>query len=207
MEIFPMFAVGLGIQKSPEGLPFAREMFLENKESFNSNESGHSTTLLGYKRNTIASTTHKDTTNLSYIKKLIYTNAFNYFAGCGYDTTKYDLEVGNLWLNEMKTASKHKPHSHYGYQISGCFYVDMPKNTGSILFTTNDRNMPYNGVDSKTYTIFNSKTWQMNPEEGDMYFWRSDILHEVLDAQFEGVRRSIAFDINVLDRLGGVLNE
>jgi len=199
MEIFPMFAVGLGVQKSPEGLPFAREMFTENKEIIKPllDEHGHSTTLIGHKRSSVV---HKNTTNLFYIKGLIYTNAFNYFAGCGYDTTKYDLKIGNLWLNEMKTNSKHKGHSHYGYQISGCFYVDMPKNTGSILFTANDRNMPFIGVDNETYTIFNSKTWRMTPEEGDMYFWRSDILHEVLDAQFDGVRRSIAFDINVVEK-------
>jgi uncharacterized protein (TIGR02466 family) len=202
MDIFPIFAIGLGIQKSPEGLPFARKMFTENKKMLKSvsNVPGHLTTLSGYKRNTII-VTHKDTTNLRNIKRLIYTHALNFFAGCGYDTTKYDLEVVNIWLNEMRNICEHKAHNHYGYQISGCFYVDMPKNTGDILFINNDKNVAYGMVDSKTYTVYNSMTWRMTPEEGDMYFWRSDVLHQVLSSEFSGVRRSIAFDINVLDKV------
>jgi uncharacterized protein (TIGR02466 family) len=202
MDIFPIFAIGLGIQKAPEGLPFARKMFAENKKMLKavSNVPGHLTTLGGYKRNTTI-VNHKDTTNLKNIKKLIYTHALNFFAGCGYDTTKYDLEVVNLWLNEMRNTCEHKAHSHYGYQISGCFYVDMPKNTGDILFTNNDKNVAYGMIDSKTYTVYNSMTWRMTPEEGDMYFWRSDVLHQVLSSEFNGVRRSIAFDINVLDKV------
>ena len=197
-----MFAIGLGVQNSPEGLPFARKMFTENKKMLKSvsNTPGHLTTLGGYKRNTTI-VTHKDTTNLRNIKKLIYTNAFNFFAGCGYDTTKYDLEVVNLWLNEMRSGCEHKRHIHYGYQISGCYYVDVPKDAGDILFTNNDVNIAFGMVDSKTYTMFNSATWRMTPEEGDMYFWRSDLPHQVLNNKFNGIRRSIAFDINVLDKV------
>ena len=205
MDIFPISAIGLGVQKAPEGLPFARKMFIENEKMLKAvpNTPGHLTTLSGYKRNTTI-VTHKDTTNFRNIKKLIYTHAFNFFAGCGYDTTKYDLEVVNLWLNEMrdiKNICEHDIHSHYGYQISGCFYVDMPKNTGGILFINNDINVAYSAIDIKTYTIYNSRTWCINPEEGDMYFWRSDVAHQVLSSEFSGVRRSIAFDINVLDKV------
>jgi hypothetical protein len=36
------------------------------------------------------------------------------------------------------------------------------------------------------------------PKEGEVFFWKSDLEHEVPPTDFKGVRRSIAFDIIVL---------
>jgi uncharacterized protein (TIGR02466 family) len=100
----------------------------------------------------------------------------------------------------MKSETEHPRHVHYGFQISGCFYVDVPKNSGGIMFSNPESLMPFGSSRVQTYTMFNSATWRMNPEEGDMYFWRSDLRHQVLSESFIGVRRSIAFDISVIDR-------
>jgi len=202
MEMFPIFAIGLGVENSPEGLPFARKMFEENKKLFNpvTNVPEHTTTLIGYKRkNSVAE--HKNTLNLQNIKKLIHENALNFFVGCGYDITNYDLEIANLWLNEMQQSdAENIRHIHYGHQISGCYYVDMPKNTGGIVFTNNDLNIAFGSTNVATYTIFNSKTWQINPREGDMFFWKSDLPHQVSNGKYDGVRRTIAFDLNVIEK-------
>jgi hypothetical protein len=37
----------------------------------------------------------------------------------------------------MEKHSAHKPHYHYGANISGCFYVDIPDNTSKIVFSHN----------------------------------------------------------------------
>lgn len=202
MNLIPMFAVGLGIEKVPDGLPFARKIFVENKNLLHEvlGSPNHFTTLMGYKRNTVI-TNHKNTENLEKLKYLFYTNAYKFFCACGYDIDKYDLEVVNLWLNEMKAGGKANRHIHYGYQISGCYYVDMPKGSENIMFFNGYDNPAFGTVDSKAYTMFNSGSWHMNPEEGDMYFWRSDIEHQVVNNKFEGIRRTIAFDINVIDRI------
>ena len=190
------------MEKSSEGLVFARKLFTENKDILKAHpsEPNHLTTLFGYKKNTVI-VKHKETSNLKGFKELVYKNALNFFASCGYDTIENDIEVTNLWLNEMKPGGNHKRHLHYGYQISGCFYVDLPKNAGNIMFTNHENNKPLGGTSVKEYTVYNSTTWRISPEEGDMYFWRSDLEHQVLDEKFDGVRRSIAFDISVIDRL------
>jgi hypothetical protein len=202
MDIFPIFSVGLGLEKAPEGVSFAKELFKENKDILKgrSSEPNHLTTLFGYKRNTVI-VNHKETDNLKKFKELVYRNAFKFFSQCGYDTIENDIEVTNLWLNEMKPGGNHKKHSHYGYQISGCFYVDVPKNAGDIVFTSHEDNKPLGATSVREYTVYNSTTWRISPEAGDMYFWRSDLEHQVLDGKFAGVRRSIAFDISVIDRL------
>jgi uncharacterized protein (TIGR02466 family) len=202
MNIFPIFAVGLGETKVPEGLAPARKLFVENKKLLIPVEknTGHTTTLTGYRRNNYAAA-HKDTVSLRTVIELVRTHAIDFYTGCGYDFTNVDLEVSNIWLNEMKAKSVHQPHFHYGFQISGCFYVDVPNNSNNILFLNVDKHAPFNGSVSKTYTVFNSATWRMNPEEGDMYFWRSDLFHEVPTLDFVGVRRSIAFDISLIDKL------
>jgi uncharacterized protein (TIGR02466 family) len=202
MNIFPIFATGLGVEKAPEGLPFARKVFAENKNlikplPYNPN---YATTLRGYKRNDIK-IDHKNTSNLEKLKKTIYEHALKFFAGCGYDDDANDLEVVNIWLNEIKSKAPSTLHVHYGYQISGCFYVDVPKDASSIMFTNANINMPFGNVSCKAYTIFNSASWEINPQEGDMYFWRSDLGHYVTEGNFTGVRRSIAFDINVIAKL------
>jgi uncharacterized protein (TIGR02466 family) len=202
MNIFPIFATGLGVEKAPEGLPFARKVFAENKNLIKPlpYSPNYATTLRGYKRNNIK-IDHKNTSNLEKLKKTIYEHAFKFFVGCGYDGDANDLEVVNIWLNEIKSGAPSTLHAHYGYQISGCFYVDVPKDASGIMFTNTNINLPFGDVSCKAYTIFNSASWEINPQEGDMYFWRSDLGHYVAEGNFTGIRRSIAFDINVIAKL------
>lgn len=204
MNIFPIFATGLGLAKVPEELPFARKLFTENKNIIKAlpYSPNYATTLRGYKRNNIE-IDHKNTSNLEKVKQIIYEHALKFFISCGYNDDENDLEVVNIWLNEIKAGPASTQHVHYGYQISGCFYVDVPKNASSIMFIDDGINLPFGAVSSKTYTVFNSTSWQINPEEGDIYFWRSDLVHYVAGGDFSGVRRSIAFDINVIDKLKG----
>lgn len=201
MNTFPIFAIALGAEKVLEGLAPARKMFVENKKLLKSlpNKEGHATTLVGYNRNNFLAR-HKNTASLKAVKSLIYKHGLKFFEDCGYDTIKNDIEVSNIWLNEMKSATEHPRHLHYGFQISGCFYVDVPENSGGIMFSNPESLMPFGSSSVKTYTVFNSVTWRMNPEEGDMYFWRSDLRHQVLSESFIGIRRSIAFDISVIDK-------
>jgi len=201
MSTFPIFAIALGVEKVSEGLAPARKLFVENKKLLKSlpDNDGHATTLVGYNRNNFF-VEHKNTVNLKAVKNLIYKHGLKFFEDCGYDVVKNDIAVSNIWLNEMKSKAEHPRHLHYGFQISGCFYVDVPKNSGDIMFSNADTLMPFGSASVQTYTVFNSTTWRMTPEEGDMYFWRSDLRHQVLGESFIGVRRSIAFDISVIDR-------
>lgn len=138
-----------------------------------------------------------DSPELEAFKANIELNAISFFAFCGYDVENYDFKVANIWANEMTSNSFHAGHNHTGYVISGCFYVDVPEGCGGIVFTG-----PLSRIDKvprgvKNYTVFNSTTWGITPEQGTMYMWESFLIHEVPQAIFDGTRRSIAFDVTI----------
>jgi uncharacterized protein (TIGR02466 family) len=197
MKLEPMFVVDIGTDKDVESLDTARKIFKENKNLFSSTteRQNFSTTLNTYYSEKANIPNYKNSADIKKLKKSIKQKSNSYLELCGYDTDKFCLKVINIWLNEMHSASKHDPHSHYGPNISGCYYVDIPKNCGPIIFTTPLQINTCAAAAIKDYTFFNSCAWRFFPEEGDMYFWKSNLIHEVPFSKFEGIRRSIAFDV------------
>ena len=198
MEIKPIFSIGIGIQECPEAVVFGKNLFEENKELFRDTKTNNfSTTLKSYWHPKNAPE-YKDSESLYKIKELILKNVISYFEGCGYNPKNYEFMLNSFWLNEMGPGSFHKSHMHYGYQVSGCFYVDVPVNSGPIEFTSPFGNAPLGGFGVKEHTPYTSDTWVLVPKPGDIFIWRSDLFHGVPRTNFEGVRRSIAFDVRAL---------
>lgn len=197
MKIEPVFAVGIGHTKDVGSLSIARKIFAENKDALipSKTTKNFRTSLEKYYPEKAAS---KEFTNLEDTDKLrqsIKENAKKYLYMCGYDTAVFDLKVPNIWLNEMKSGSFHKQHIHYGSNLSGCYYVDIPTKCGAIMFKNPQPVNSCSSAEILNYTPFNSPNWSFSPEEGDMFFWSSTLVHEVPLADFKGVRRSIAFDV------------
>jgi uncharacterized protein (TIGR02466 family) len=198
MHLNPIFSVCVGVDDLSEHLASAREVFIENKKMFKPSvlDSGVRTTLEHY----VYPQTHyhKESKKLDIVKEAILLKASDFVKTCGYKADAYQCVFSNIWLNEMEKHSSHKPHYHYGANISGCFYIDIPDNTSQIVFSHN-----YLAVDTlnifgvDTYTPANASNWGFVPKEGEVFFWKSDVQHEVPPTDFEGVRRSIAFDIIV----------
>jgi uncharacterized protein (TIGR02466 family) len=115
----------------------------------------------------------------------------------GYATELYDFKVCSIWINEMTANSVHQPHNHYGVNFSGCFYVKMPLNAGGISFQSALMRVDKGFLEIKEQTIYNSLNWGTTPQEGDLLMWESYLMHTVPSTDFEGVRRSIAFDVKL----------
>jgi uncharacterized protein (TIGR02466 family) len=197
MEINAIFVTGIGVVSEPNSLKLAQKIFAENKNTLMpSTKSKHFNTSLNQyylgKAN-IRKFSNEDDVN--QLKQIIKTNAFKYLEMIGYDVHKIDLEVINFWLNEMQNESFHVSHNHYGFNLSGTYYVEVPQNSGSILFTNPSNVNTCASLPVKEYTPLNSEIWTLNPKEGDMFFWKSDLMHSVPLIKFDGIRRSIAFDI------------
>lgn len=202
IEIFPMFAIGIGMEKCPQILPQARALFDENKKFLNLiADQKYYTTLTSYAK-AKHTPDYKDSQNLKDVKNLIQKGAVEFLQKSGYFTGDSEITLNSLWLNEMPSGSSHHLHQHYGYQLSGCLYVDMPKDSGFISFINPCENIPLSSTEAFEFTPYNSGMWRFIPAEGDLYFWRADLKHEVPFSEFEGIRRSIAFDINVADNKG-----
>lgn len=73
-----------------------------------------------------------NSSELFKLKELVVTHANSYFADCGYvDVT---LATTNVWTNENSLADFTLPHHHGMSLVSWSFYIDIPKDSGDIVF-------------------------------------------------------------------------
>jgi len=200
MELAPIFSVAIGKAKELEILPIARQLFKDNQETLVQGSNNLRTTLQRYNsKNDTVTLNNKNAEN--EIKKLILKNAIAFYAGLGFDVDELDFEVTNLWLNEMVSNSSHNSHSHYGHQLSGCFYVDVPQGSNLIKFYTPLQKKEHGDNPEKIYTQYNAQFYGNYVDAGDMLFWESLLVHEVPPLQFQNVRRSIAYDISISKKI------
>ena len=199
MQIHPIFSLTIGNASLEEHLPLARELFVENKDILKQSTSHQNmiTTLGRYASDDI---THKKSEKLETLKKAILNKAIEYVGALGYKNNNRKFNISNIWFNEMRTDSNHKLHYHYGANLSGCFYVDMPENCGSITYSHSSLAVdPLGGLEIREYTVANSPNWNFSPKEGDVFFWKATLQHEVKSAKFDGVRRCIGFDVQITE--------
>lgn len=129
---------------------------------------------------------------VEYIKQ----SAVEYLKGNMFDVSKYNIHVVNMWLNEMDPGSEHRRHSHYGYSLSGTYYVSCPDGAEGITL--------HSPLDAGTYhelrhvtekNLLNTLNVTIPVCPGMIVLFSSHVNHSVAASTFSGVRRSIAFDI------------
>jgi uncharacterized protein (TIGR02466 family) len=200
MEISPIFSVGIGKEQANNILPLARQLFKDNELILQDSDNGLRTTLRNY--NSINDCEFLNNQNaVDNIKNAIKKGAENFYQKLGFDINQLQFEVVNFWLNEMQSGSSHIPHCHYGFQLSGCFYVDVPLGSDVIKFYTPLKKHEQGNNYRKEFNQYNSEFIKIKLLEGEMFFWESLMLHEVPALQFDGTRRSIAYDISISKKI------
>jgi len=199
MELLTPFVFGVGVFDLSEHLPHLRDLFVKNKKKMSaaSNTRGLNTTLLSYAPGVKIADCLDNSVGGNSLRATIELVAKEYAAGCSYKTDGYTPEVSGAWINEMVSGGVHPGHNHPGKTFAGCIYIDMPPNAPGIKFTSPRSRFDYSGLDIAQFTPLNSQMWELTPGEGQLYIWESWLYHGVEDsaAGFEGVRRSMAFDV------------
>jgi uncharacterized protein (TIGR02466 family) len=136
-------------------------------------------------------------TDTSVIKKFIIQKVEDYLNYAGYDLSFTKLKVQNIWANEMVSGSEQTTHNHVGCVMSGCLYLEAPTVGGEIKFHNPSLRFDRVNLPIKEYTELNSEIWGLQPKQGQMFIWHSHLQHSVPESIFEGVRKSIAFDVVV----------
>lgn len=203
MEIDSIFSVGVGIAKTPELLEIARQLFADNRDKLKFTKDNHYTTLQNYNSYEDAATLNNQEA-VAIIKNAIKHNASLFYAGIGFDVEALNFEVANLWLVEMPSESTHSVHAHYGFQLSGTFYVDLPENSNQITFYTPTKQLEHGNNPIKIYNKYNSQFCVKSLQEGDMLFWGSLLAHEVPNLKFNGLRKSIAYDLKISKKISNL---
>ena len=145
--------------------------------------------LTGYQSNDLKI----DSTFLSF-KKIIEKKSNNLAKHIGIKDT---LVLDNLWININKFKDVNDLHNHPNSILSGCFYIEVPKNSGAIVFKTPNASVvdAYWRNHLKNFTVFNSPVWKIFPVEKQLLIFPSWLEHSVEPNMNEKKERiSIAFN-------------
>jgi uncharacterized protein (TIGR02466 family) len=194
MEVANLFPTPLVIIDASSILSDVQDIF--NNSTLKANAQNLHTSLVRWSggKSKINSTNSNAT---SVVAKFILKNAKEYFEKAGYDLSGVELEVPNIWCNEMVSGNLNRDHNHVGGLMSGCIYLDIPNGCGPLKFYNPAVRFDRVLLPIKTHTEYNSEGWAVNPKVGQLFMWPSHIFHGVPASNFEGVRRSVAFDVTI----------
>ena len=104
-----------------------------------------------------------------------------------------DFDIPQLWVNVNKKGDWNVIHQHGQYDLSGIYYVKVPKNSGRIVFRD-----PRPAAISNLFMVKNFDNGEIknvNLMEGLLMIWPSYLDHFVEPSQTDEERISISFDI------------
>ncbi len=116
------------------------------------------------------------------------------------------LELENSWINRHNNGDYSEEHSHVNSMLSGCVYLDVPKNSGDVLFI---KPFLYNNLLNNMIEInyekantLNCKKFGIKPQNGTLLFFPSWLPHSVEQNKSHEQRFSLAFNFFTRGRFG-----
>lgn len=112
-----------------------------------------------------------------------------------YDLAGRKLSMTDCWANVMRVGTGHSLHLHPASFISGTYYVEVPKGSGTLKFEDPrlSRHMAAPPRRAGAPTHFQPFV-SIAAKAGDLVLFESWLRHEVPPARFDGERISISFN-------------
>ena len=126
-----------------------------------------------------------DQSIVSYVEEVIY--------GEEYDREKISFDITQSWINLTQPGGSHHSHCHRNSVLSGVFYIQTNPEVDGITF----RNLiPEQtiAIEPKKFNHYNSATWRVMVEEGDLLLFPSHLYHYVDTVITPMPRLSLSFN-------------
>jgi uncharacterized protein (TIGR02466 family) len=108
-----------------------------------------------------------------------------------------EIVCSSVWANVYNKGDYQEIHSHPNHHFSAVYYVKVPENSGSLVFTSptylTEAMPPHVAIDSPI-----EKTVSYTPQENDLFIFQSISPHRVTMNQVDEKRVSIAMNFNIL---------
>ena len=140
-----------------------------------------------------------DNKNLINLNKQIIKKVGEYTKNIIEIDSKITFYFTNSWAMKHKKGDYAHAHAHSNSVISGVFYVEVPENSGDILFHKNSYNssnamlsslaLPY-----QRYNQYNSEEWSIKTEDNLLVLFPSNLTHSVPVSLNKKNRYCIAFN-------------
>jgi uncharacterized protein (TIGR02466 family) len=141
---------------------------------------------------------------LSDIKKFAHTCALDYFNNIMCPAHEVTLQITQSWINFTKKGEGHHHHKHPNSILSGVFYIEADVNQDKIMFSS-----PVTSSNMECHTeilnLYNSKTWWLPVETGDLLVFPSTLYHQVPATDTEK-RTSLSFNTFYIGLAGNETN-
>lgn len=117
-----------------------------------------------------------------------------------------ELYLTNSWSTCHRRGDHSQRHQHSNSLISGIVYIDVDADSGQLRFFKPDNwaNLWPGAVDldSSAYNIYNSKFWELQPENGDIVLFPSQLNHGVTPSVSTRDRYVVAFNLFARGHIG-----
>jgi len=102
--------------------------------------------------------------------------------------------ITQSWINYTKSDQFHHKHNHQNSLVSGIFYISADKKVDSVTFYK----VPLDDkikLNINKYNIFNSSSCTFPVETGDIFLFRSSLVHGVGKKKGNNIRISLSFNV------------
>ena len=131
---------------------------------------------------------------LKNLKKDLHTKVMDYFDKIVCTDNSIIPYITQSWINYMEPNQFHPRHFHYNSYVSGVFYIAAQKEVDSITFCNPhaDETIKLNVT---KYNPFNSSTCLFPVETGNIFLFRSFLMHGVDKKKGTNTRISLSFNV------------
>jgi uncharacterized protein (TIGR02466 family) len=172
------------------------------KESYKVRDYDHSGKLwsrknypLGYTSYGSLSQMYEMSTTFADLRRLIDPHVRRFSQQMEWDLGKGNLEMSSLWININSANSYHGLHMHPLSVVSGTFYLQVPKDSGSIKFEDPRSGLYMAAPPPKPKTkIENQRHIEVKSKAGEVVLFESWLRHEVTQNLSSEDRVSVSFN-------------
>ena len=109
--------------------------------------------------------------------------------------------ISNAWININSKGGSNGLHYHPGSSLSGVFWINVPKDSGNIVFrnpnTFIERSTIRAYTDHLVASLNKDEIFYIEPQEGYMVLFPSHIQHMVKENMSNKDRISVSFNIHI----------
>ena len=159
-------------------------------------------TINEYKKNTYKNEDNTTSNNnyvlenktLKNLKKDLHTKIMDYFDKVICTNSLITPYITQSWINYTKRDQFHHKHNHPNSLVSGIFYISADKKVDSVTFykvILDDRIQ----LNIAKYNPFNSTSCSFPVETGNIFLFRSSLIHGVNKKKGTNTRISLSFNV------------
>ena len=116
-----------------------------------------------------------------------------------------DFEITTSWFTKTDKNESSQFHNHNNSFLSGVLYINVNPDSGSIVFEDfSDKRFL---VRSTEYNEYNAQQYAINPQNGLILLFPSEVWHQVNTNKSDKTRYSLAFNVMPVGVFGDVTSD